>query len=344
MIKLNTLARGTKDIASLFPPVSNLLTISYVLTIMNTIHTPINSKNVKTIMHLSLEKVRFACQFIVFSFFFYASASLAGNTCSFCSGDDDEDNYGSNIFHAVPEQTEPSSLTGVPAPVYTDRASYYGHYDTWRPRLSSGSYTAQYRNLLFSITLDELDEMLLYTYDRRLYRRNPSTRQYYPFDTHGEQVRYVMHQSGRIYAGDLPPRPSPLDNRIFAHTSFFNWGPVAGAGMIEAADGFLTYLNRRTGHYLTNANEFRQVIDELWKRNIHLDSSIVPREQYYGIDLDFNTLLLPPDDSRALDWYPKDRDPPPPGGLGGLDFGGSGFGGNGFRGNGFGRGGGIGIF
>src|SRR5258708_16978164 len=73
---------------------------------------------------------------------------------------------------------------------------------------------------------------------------------------------FVMDADGNFYASK-----EHIYGK-FHHSSLVAGGPVAAAGEIEVAEGMLTALSDRSGHYLPTRGFTDQAIDQLKKKNI----------------------------------------------------------------------------
>ncbi len=92
---------------------------------------------------------------------------------------------------------------------------------------------------------------------------------------------YVMDPGGEFYAG-------PHKVGQFHHSSFLAGGAVAGAGEMKTSEsGELQAISNKSGHYKTSPLHMFQVLDELTKRSVNIDSTpllLVTEEDSNGSD------------------------------------------------------------
>lgn len=74
---------------------------------------------------------------------------------------------------------------------------------------------------------------------------------------------FVMDADGEIFAGP--------QQDVHHHSAFMSGRPVASAGVMEASNGTLRYINPESGHYSPPKDYFEQVLIELKKRKVNLD-------------------------------------------------------------------------
>lgn len=118
---------------------------------------------------------------------------------------------------------------------------------------------------------EELEAARLFVMDGRLHYALDGK----PFDTGGGTTVwnrgrgiYVMDEHGNLYVS--------LDQQVgkLHHSSFFGGKPVAGAGEIEAENGFLKLINRSSGHYQPTEDELLRVGEILKEQGIDITQII----------------------------------------------------------------------
>lgn len=87
---------------------------------------------------------------------------------------------------------------------------------------------------------------------------------------------FVVNTRGELFA-------SSSEIGKFHHSSILNGSPVLCAGMLEVADGKLTYINDQSGHYSPRIYQFFQVLKILKARNIlNIETLIQTKNTWSG--------------------------------------------------------------
>jgi len=78
------------------------------------------------------------------------------------------------------------------------------------------------------------------------------------------QFLYIMDGDGHIYTAP--------DDEVHHHSAFLAGQPVAAAGIWRVAKGRLNYIDNSSGHYLLPGDYGRQILEELVKGGVNLDT------------------------------------------------------------------------
>jgi len=95
-----------------------------------------------------------------------------------------------------------------------------------------------------------------------------------PYDTAGELAIFVLSPDGVLYASTEGKKG------LFHHSTFLSGGPIAGAGELAAADGKLTVMTDRSGHYRPAKQHVGQTL--CWLADHGVDLAAVEFRLYEG--------------------------------------------------------------
>ena len=104
------------------------------------------------------------------------------------------------------------------------------------------------------------------------------TKDYIAHSKYGGRAIFVVSPRGELFASS-----SAIDK--FHHSSILNGQPVLMAGMLEADNGNLTYINEQSGHYSPEIFQFYYFLQILKSRGVINDSTLIQQKRNNSLQL-----------------------------------------------------------